>query len=171
MISRRLMPSAALRGRYSITSDAIREAESLLPTFRGPDGDHEGMLLMLGVEQRDRTIFVSVAAPVCEHGRGFVRAGPEAVAAVTRVARSFGLSVLGQIHGHPTDWTDHSEGDDKLVLMPFEGMLSIVVPYYGRFGLRPLDSLGVHQHQDGRWTVVTGVRDGLRIVPGGIDQR
>jgi proteasome lid subunit RPN8/RPN11 len=160
-----------MRGRYAITSDVIRQAECLLPTFRGSDGDHEGMLLLLGLEQAERSIFLSVAAPVTNHSRGSVKAAPEAVAAVSRFARSLGLAVLGQIHSHPAGSTEHSEGDDELVLMPFEGMLSIVVPHNARFGLRPLDSLGVHQYQDGRWTLVTGVRERFQIIPGGVDLR
>ncbi len=40
-----------------------------------------------------------------------------------------------------------------MIFMPFEGMLSIVVPDYGHLGLRPLDSLGVHQFQRGVWVV------------------
>lgn len=171
-MKRRFLPTGALRGAYAITEGALLEADRLLPTFRGPDGDHEGLLFLLGFEQPARTVFVSVAAPVCDHGRGHVKAQPEAIAAVSRYGRSCGLGLLGQIHTHPEGWTEHSEGDDKLVFMPFEGMISIVVPHFGRFGLRPLDSLGVHQYQNGRWTLITeGLRDRLQIIPSAVDLR
>jgi hypothetical protein len=57
------------------------------------------------------------------------------------------------VHSHPTGATGHSLGDDDMVFMPFERMLSIVVPEYARFGLLPLNSLGVHQYQEGRWVL------------------
>ena len=60
-----------------------------------------------------------------------------------------------------------------MVFMPFEGMLSIVVPYYGHFGLRPLDSLGVHQFQDGRWVLVDrdSVYHHFLVIPNSLDIR
>jgi hypothetical protein len=67
----------------------------------------------------------------------------------------------------------HSEGDDEMVFMPFAGMLSIVVPCYARFDLRPLDGLGVHQFQDGRWILAEreSVRNNLIVAPNSIDVR
>jgi hypothetical protein len=60
-----------------------------------------------------------------------------------------------------------------MVLMPFEGMLSIVAPRYGHFGLRPLDSLGVHQFQDGQWVVCAreSVGESFHVLPTEIDLR
>jgi hypothetical protein len=57
--------------------------------------------------------------------------------------------------------------------MPFEGMVSLVVPWYGRVGLRPLSGLGVHQYQDGRWVLIesNSVRKRLTVVPTWIDLR
>ena len=55
----------------------------------------------------------------------------------------------------------------------YEGMLSLVVPLHGRHGLRPLDSLGVHQFQDGVWVLAEreSVRQNLFIVPSMSDLR
>ena len=60
-----------------------------------------------------------------------------------------------------------------MVLMPFEGMLSLVVPYYAHFGMRPLDGIGVHQYQDKRWVLSSRdtVYAGLRIAPNVLDLR
>lgn len=167
----RILPSGSLRGRFAIAEGALVAAERLLPTFRGPDGDHEGLLFLLGLEFGDRTLFTSVLAPECEHGPGFVRASPGQSAAAARAARSLGLGVLGQIHSHPREWSEHSEGDDELVLMPFETMISLVVPHYARYGLRPISNLGVHQYQDGRWTLITEGAEGIRIVADTLDLR
>lgn len=171
-MKRRTLPTGALNGNFVITEGALSAAERLLPTFRGSDGDHEGMVFLLGIEQPERTIFTSVIAPAASHSTGHVKAAAESVAAAARLARGHGLGLLGQIHSHPGGWTEHSEGDDELVLMPFEGMISIVVPHYGHHGLRPIDSLGVHQYQRGRWVLTTaGVTERFTVAPSGLDIR
>jgi len=162
-----------LHGRFALTEAALDAAERLLPTYRGPDGDHEGILFLLGYEIDDLTVFTAVLAPDADHGCGHVVCSREQILDASRAARANGLALLGQLHSHPHDSTYHSPGDDDLVLMPFEGMISLVAPHYARFGLRPLHSLGVHQYQDGKWVVAdpAGVRSGFRIVPTAVDLR
>lgn len=169
----RKLPTGGLRGRFTIAEAALDAAERLLPTFRGPDGDHEGMIFLLGRELDDLTIYTSTLAPNADHGEGHVVCAPEDISAAQRGARAAGLGLLAQLHSHPRAGTQHSEGDDDLVLMPFEGMLSIVAPWYGRTGLRPLHGLGVHQYQDGRWVLMTpgSVREKFTIAPQAIDLR
>lgn len=170
---RRRLPVRPVRGRFTFAEGALVAAERLLPTYRGPDGDHEGALFLAGLERPSDTSYLAVLAPAAEHAAGSVHVGRQALLAASRAARAAGLAILGQIHSHPSGWTEHSVGDDELVLMPFEGMLSIVVAHHGRFGLRPLDSLGVHQFQDGRWVACerASIRAGLLIVPSSLDLR
>ena len=167
------LPLGTMRGRFLITEGAIAAAERLLPSFRGPDGDHEGQVFLLGRELDELTILTTALAPDADHGRGHVFSDESQVATAARVARQAGLAILGQLHTHGRDYTEHSCGDDTLVLMPFEGMLSLIAPWYGRFGLRPLWSLGVHQYQDDGWALLTSesVREGFHIVASGIDLR
>lgn len=162
-----------LRGRYAVPEAVLDASERLLPTFRGADGDHEGILFLLGTERPGETLYLGVAAPDAQHDPGRVHVSREGVLAVARAGRRLGLAVLGQIHTHPGSWTEHSQGDDSMVLMPFEGMLSIVVPHYGRFGLRPVDSLGIHQFQGGEWVLCerATVREGFRVLPTVVDLR
>lgn len=162
-----------MRGAFAITAGAMAEAERLLPTFRGPDGDHEGIVYLLGYETEAETLFTTALAPDADHGPGHVICSPESISALQRQARAHGLAVLAQLHSHPAGQTGHSVGDDDLVLMPFEGMLSLVCAHYGRVGLRPLSSLGVHQYQDGRWRAIkaSSVSRRFRILPDGIDLR
>lgn len=169
----RQMPRGPLRGEFAFHEQAVSETERLIPTFRGPEGDHEGMVFLLGVQDEERTIFTSAVAPDADHGPGHVICTAEAVLSVQQAGRAQGLGLLGQVHSHPSASTIHSLGDDDLVLMPFEGMLSIVLPWYGQWGMRPFDSLGVHQFQDGRWVAVErdSIRSSLLEIPGGIDLR
>jgi JAB domain-containing protein similar to deubiquitination enzymes len=167
------LPEADLQGRFLFSISAIAAAERLLPTYRGPDGDHEGIVFLLGRELPNITLITAALAPVADHSPGRVLCEPEAISAAQTAAREYGLGLLAQVHTHPGDLTEHSEGDDDLVLMPFEGMLSLVVPRYCHFGMRPLSGLGIHQFQSGRWVAIRPdtAREGLQVVPGEIDLR
>jgi hypothetical protein len=169
----RRLPLRALDGEFVITAAAIAEAERLLPSFRDPLGDHEGIVFLLGRQLGELTMLTSALAPRAETTRGSVRCSPEQMAEVIEAAREVGLGVLAQLHSHPAEWTEHSVGDDSMVFMPFEGMLSIVAPWYGRVGLCPLANLGVHQYQDGRWVQAEAdsIRERITVVPDGIDLR
>lgn len=167
------LPVRELRGEFLIAEGAIVAAELLLPSFRGPDGDHEGIVFLLGRETPKATIITTVLAPEADHGWGHVICNETQFAAATTAAHAHGLGVLGQLHTHGRAWTEHSIGDDTLIVMPFEGALSLIAPWYGRVGLRPLHNLGVHQHQDGRWVLVRpdSVHDRMHVIPASIDLR
>lgn len=147
--------------------------ERLLPGYRGPDGSHEGLGFLAGYEIGELTLYATAIAPRADHGPRHVRCSEVQIAEATAAARGLGLGLLAQVHSHPADATGHSLGDDRMVFMPYEGMLSIVVPEYARFGLRPLDSLGVHQFQDGRWVLCerVSVRTNFAVLPGAEDLR
>jgi len=169
----RTLTSTSLRGEFLFSSSAISAAERLLPTYRGPDGGHEGIVFLLGRELPNVTLLTSALAPRADHSPGRVVCDAEAISAAQSAARKHGLGLLAQVHSHPGDWTEHSEGDDDLVLMPFEGMLSLVVPRYARFGMRPLSNLGVHQYQGSRWVAIhpESARSGFKVAPSEIDLR
>jgi hypothetical protein len=52
------------------------------------------------------------------------------------------------------------------VLMPFDGMFSLVVASYGAGGMTLDRGVGLHQFQDGRWVrIPVNCRQALTIVP------
>jgi hypothetical protein len=167
------LPILPLAGTFQITEGALVATERLLPTYRGPDGDHEGIVFLCGRELGKTTVLTTVIAPDCDHGPGHVMCSMAEVQAVTAHAHDVGLGVLAQVHSHPSAWSEHSVGDDTMVLMPFEGMLSIVVPHYGHHGMRPLHSLGVHQYRSGQWVRVEPhtIKAGVTVLPGFLDLR
>jgi proteasome lid subunit RPN8/RPN11 len=126
------LPSRPLRGRVLITEAALRGCEKLLPTYRGLDGDHEGIVFLCGRELGDTQLLTTAIAPRCDHGRQHVMCDERQIEDVVAMAHAHHLGVLAQVHTHPGPFTEHSEGDDEMVLMPFEGMISIVVPHYAR---------------------------------------
>jgi hypothetical protein len=167
------LPVRDLRGEFLITAGAVDAAARLLPSFRGPDGDHEGIVFFLGFETDHTTVLTTALAPDADHGWGHVICDERAVGGASRAARGHGLALLAQLHSHGNDSTEHSIGDDTLIVMPFEGMLSIIAPWYGRTGLLPPHGLGVHQYQDGRWVGIapSSVRSKLHVIPDAIDLR
>lgn len=167
------LPVRELQGEWFMTEGTVAAAERLLPTYRGPDGDHEGILFLLGRQAGNVSIITTVLAPDADHGPGHVICTETQVAHATTAAHDQRLGMLGQLHTHGRGSTEHSQGDDTLVLMPFDGMLSLIAPWYGHVGLRPLHGLGIHQHQHGKWVLIhpNSARHHLQLLPDSIDLR
>ena len=151
----RPLPRGALRGRYKLAPNLIDDTQQALRTFfdagRHEKG-HEGLCYWAGREFANLTCLEAVVVPIAEHEKYGVFVSESAFADVARRARAMGLGVLAQVHSHPDRDTRHSDGDDDLVVMPFESMLSLVAPNYGRF-LRAITDFSVHQYQDRRWVL------------------
>lgn len=167
------LPLGELQGDFFFTHGAVTAAEGLLPSYRGADGDHEGILFLLGRHTGNTSIITTVLAPCADHGPGHVICTEGQFAHATRAAHDHRLGVLGQLHTHGRGWTEHSRGDDTLVLMPFDGMLSLIAPWYGHVGLRPLHTLGIHQHQGSQWVLIRpdSARQHLHLLPDSLDLR
>lgn len=162
-----------MRGIVKISEAALHAIEAQLPTYRGPDGDHEGIALLAGREVGGTVLLTTALFPEADHRKAYVRTSDQAFADASRAARTHGLGILGQVHSHPGASAIHSTGDDLMVRPRFDGMLSIVVPHYGSYGMRPLAMLGVHQFVEGRWQLATpeSVRHGFTVLPNSIDLR
>jgi proteasome lid subunit RPN8/RPN11 len=167
------LPRRPLRGRFLLAEAALAETERLLPTYRDSQGDHEGIVFWLGRQLDDLTVLTTALAPNAITSPGSVECSREQMAEAVDVAARRGLGLLAQVHSHPSGWCEHSLGDDEMIFMPYEGMLSVVAPRYGRTGMRPLAGIGVHQHQDGRWVAAepASVTESLIVIPAGIDLR
>jgi proteasome lid subunit RPN8/RPN11 len=148
------LPAAASRGQLIIASQVLSPTRAALQASCGQDGPHEGLAFWLGRTVGASTLALAVTVPLTDHGYGHVTCDERAVGAAARTARAAGLGLVAQIHSHPGRDTRHSDGDDQLILMPFEGMFSLVVADYGQGDLLP-PSAGLHQYQDGRWVQVT----------------
>jgi len=151
----RPLPRGVLRGRFEISANLIDETRLALTTFYAAgrhEGGHEGICYWAGHEEPNVTRLETVVTPIARHGQYGVFVSESAFADVARRARSMGLGVLAQVHSHPGRDTRHSDGDDDLIVMPFENMLSLVAPRYGRF-LRAISDFSVHQLQNHRWVL------------------
>lgn len=148
------LPVGPVRGRLVVNNAVIEATKSALQRFAGADGRHEGVVFWLGRVVGADTYVLSALVPRADHGRGRVIVSETDVGLAARAARRRALAIVAQVHSHPGDDTRHSDGDDRLVLMPFEGMFSVVVARYGDGGLIPDEGVGLHQYQDGRWVKI-----------------
>ncbi|MEZ0357999.1 Mov34/MPN/PAD-1 family protein [Mycobacterium sp. SA01] len=158
------LPVAPARGRLLVAEQVIEPTTRALRSSRGPDGPHEGLVLWLGRTVGSTSIVMAMVCPDARTGPDYVLLDEPAVAATSRTARNFGLGVIAQVHSHPGTDTRHSDGDDQLILMPFEGMFSLVVATYGASVIAAGNGVGLHQYQNGQWVQVQG-DDTMVIVP------
>jgi proteasome lid subunit RPN8/RPN11 len=152
---RRPLPRGELRGLFLVCEPVISETRNALTSFALAgidDCGHEGIVYWTGRESTDCTVFLQAIVPVADHSHGRVMVNREEIGRTQRAARAQKLGVLCQVHSHPGGDARHSDGDDDLVLLPFEGMLSIVVPRFG-IGFSNVADACVHQFQDGRWVL------------------
>jgi proteasome lid subunit RPN8/RPN11 len=173
----RPLPVGDLRGSFILAESIIPATRDALVSFALAgihEGGHEGMAFWAGLENRElhSTVILEVIVPDAEHSSGRVMASAEAVGRAARAARSHGLGILCQAHSHPGCDTRHSDGDDRLILLPFEGMLSIVVPEFG-IHFAHLNEASVHQFQDGIWVLCSAasVAANIVIAPARMDLR
>jgi proteasome lid subunit RPN8/RPN11 len=160
------LPRRPAHGRLVVTDAVATQTHRLLQQSIGGDGDrHEGAVLWAGRPAGPDTVVAAAVAVAAEHGPGFVHVPEAAVGAAARAAREHGLAVLAQVHSHPADDTRHSDGDDQLVLLPYEGMFSLVVGEYGDGALHPANGAGLHQFQNGRWVWIDPVDTSFLVVP------
>lgn len=167
------LPRGRARTKLIVPATVTTATLEVLRTFRGTDGKpHEGLVYWAGRCVPDATVVCGALVPAAQHEPFRVVADERAVGRAARVARGWGLGLVAQVHSHPDDDTRHSEGDDRLILMPFEGMFSLVVAHYGLAAFSPGRNVGVHQFQDGVWVEVEPpLEDAITVVPSAADLR
>lgn len=148
------LPTAPPRGRLVIPMGIAHAVEDALLGFCGPDGRHEGIVYLAGFKIEDIAYAMLPLVPHCDHGRQHVFVDERTAGRLTKAARRHGLVLVAQVHSHPGRSTVHSDGDDRLILMPYEGYFSVIIGEYGSAGIG--ESTGVHQYQDRRWV---GIKD------------
>jgi len=171
----RPLPMGELHGNLLLAESVVPATRDALLTFALAgirDGGHEGMAFWAGHEGGDTTVILQVIIPNAAHSDQRVMASAAAVGDAARAARRNGLGILCQVHSHPGDDARHSDGDDELVLLPFEGMLSIVVPNFG-LHFEGLTGACVHQFQSGRWVLCSAesVRAHVTVISSRINLR
>lgn len=163
------LPQAPARGALVVTTGVVERTEALLLEAGRLRPPHEGLVWWAGRQIGKDTLVLACHRPQCQSGPQFVFTDEHAAGAAARLARSAHLGIVAQVHSHPGTDTRHSDGDDELVLMPFENMFSLVAARYGEDGLLEVNGASVHQYQDGRWIRVRQDGPALTVVPAELD--
>lgn len=133
--------------RTWIGAGVIERTVQVLTKLR--DGEqHEGIVYWAGRRTETEGIITTCIAPRASTSYGSFDTSSRTNAQVVMYLAKLDLHLLGQVHSHPSDWVDHSLGDDERALMPYDGFLSLVVPHYGRRGMLPLTQCGVHVFEE-----------------------
>jgi proteasome lid subunit RPN8/RPN11 len=159
------LPELPATGHLIVTEPVLLRTQALLREAGGGPSPHEGLVWWFGRHVDSDTVVLACHRPSYRSGPRFVIADEAATGAASRAARSRRLGVLAQVHSHPDSDTRHSDGDDDLVFMPYEGMFSLVVGDYGKGSLLPDRGAGLHQFRDGHWVLIRQAKSALIVVP------
>lgn len=155
-----------------IPEAALLETERLLRTYGGAE-DHEGIVYWGGVESPRGSVVVSAVGPEASTTWGSFRTDFEANTDLVNVLAQLELTLVGQVHSHPGEWVDHSDGDDSGAIVRFAGFWSLVVPHFASEGMRPVSTVGVHLFADGVFRRLTprALSTRVRVLPTAVDLR
>ncbi|MGC1239220.1 MAG: Mov34/MPN/PAD-1 family protein [Acidimicrobiales bacterium] len=158
------LPTGAQRGRLIVAASVLEFTQKALSQSETKE-PHESLVWWLGRQvDRDTIVLASIRPRVTSTSQSVFVDEIDAGFA-SRRAREYGLGVVAQLHTHPGSDTRHSDGDDLLIFMPFEGMFSLVVADYGHGRLNLPEGFSTHQFQDGRWVLLDQTTSSLTVVP------
>lgn len=104
---------------------------------------------------RDPGVVIDVIHPPHEAGHGWYEVEREWPTGFFIGLADLGRAAVGQVHSHPGSWVEHSGTDDRYVLVPSPGFVSIVAPDFGAD--QDLSRSGVFVLQaDGSWLADQG---------------
>lgn len=141
-------PVIAIMDGVVASSEAVLKGHAWQPSS-------ERIVYWAGVKLDEMWLVTTVIRPNAVLRRGSFRTSATDNAKVVAYLAQAGLSLVGQVHTHPGAFVDHSQGDDRDAFMPVENSLSLVVPFYGRRGMLPLTSCGVHRYESGGYRRLT----------------
>lgn len=134
---------------------------------------HEGVVYWAGRDMGPECLVTTCIAPNAVTSPGSFHVSAEANADVIMLLNKLSLVLMGQVHSHPGNLIGHSSGDDRGAFMPFENLISIVVPNYGRLDPWPLTKCGVHRFVGGAFRKLTEgeVERKFRVLPAACNLR
>lgn len=152
-----------------LSNDLAQETARLLNSFAA-ERPSEGVVYWFGIEGRGIAVVTTLITPDADTRYGSIHTSEQTNAAVVSVLVGTSLVYLGQAHSHPGSHVFHSPVDDQQTFARCDGIISVVVPWFGRYGL-DLDLCGIYRHEGGYFRQVRDVHTHLRIVPGLTDLR
>ena len=164
------LPERAARGRLIVSEAVVDATRATLLAAGDRMPSHEGLVWWLGRQVEEDTLALALHVPQVDSGPTQVLTDEVALGRAARLARSYGLGVVAQVHSHPGTDTRHSDGDDRLVVMPFDGMFSLVIGEYGSGSMLPESGAELHQYLQGHWCLVRQIEPALVVIPTEVSQ-
>lgn len=134
---------------YLLSDQIIQKTTQVLQEYASIETSHEGFVYWCGNITSKESTITTVIAPKTSSSYGRVSTSHSSNFEFIKELNQRGLVHIAQVHSHPTDWVDHSEGDDNWAPFRSEGLISIVVPNFGTTGMIPLQKCGVHRFENG----------------------
>lgn len=129
---------------YKINSEVITITEEVLHQYG--QIPHEGLVYWAGNTMNNITKITHVIAPETDSSEARVTVPPISNFHVVKALSDNRVVHLGQVHSHPGAWIDHSYGDNEWASFKRDGIVSLVVPSYGKNGMLPIRISGVHRY-------------------------
>lgn len=132
--------------KYIVPCSALIYTENVLLEYADFNPSNEGLVYWGGTKIGESVTISMVIAPETKSNIGRVSTSNRANFDVVRILNKNNLFEIGQVHSHPDKWVDHSQGDNELAPFRIEGLISIVVPQYCKYGIKQLMDCGVHRY-------------------------
>ena len=137
---------------YIIPEKAIEYTEKVLCEYGNMSDPNEGLVYWGGHVDKTTITISAVIAPKVESAPGRVSTSHRSNFDFVTTLNEKKIIQIAQVHSHPGDWVDHSEGDSKWAAFKSEGLISIVVPNYCKHGMLPLIKCGIHRFRKEKFT-------------------
>jgi len=141
--------------KYYLEQEVILFSESILKDYGNKKQPCEGFVYWAGTKEGDSIYINSAIAPNTFSEPFKVMVSHEDNFQFIKVLAANSLIQIGQVHSHPGDWVDHSDGDDELAGGKVNGLISVVVPNYGVNGFMDFKKSGVHRYEKGKFIRLT----------------
>jgi len=156
-----------------IHESVLNESRRVFRKTRSLYRRHESIVYWAGREDRDVLVVTTCIAPYAKTTAGSFRTSASSNAHAISRSNELGLAILAQVHTHPGPCTEHSNGDSRGALMPYDGFYSIVIPEYGTRLLWPLTTAGVYRYMRGTFARLDTpeIHNIFRLLPSLVDLR
>lgn len=149
-----------------ISLEAVFQTEMILSDYGDRRVPHEGFVYWAGTKSKSKCKISLVIAPHLNSRYSGVRIAALSNANAVRAMRSHSSVEIAQVHSHPFDLVGHSYGDDVYAPFKVNGLISIVVPRFGKEGMLPLEKCGIHRYSNGHFVRLDAkyIREHFRFV-------
>lgn len=131
--------------QYIVANNVIAFTEKILSEYGLMQPPNEGLVYWGGVRSGFDVIVNAAVAPNTKSSSFRIETSPESNVQLIKILTEHNIVHIGQVHSHPSDWVEHSLGDDEWAAFKIKGLLSIVVPEYCMNGFLPFKNCGVHR--------------------------